>query len=235
MSSTVVLICGEGVDRMSALTASREAFQSARSEFDSASASPLQAWQLAQSAFYLGECLEVSDEKEQLAEEGIAAARLCVRRAPAMAEGHYYLALNLGQLARCRKLGALRLVREMERSFLEARRLNPCLDEAGPDRYLGLLYLKAPGWPLSIGHSRKARHHLTEAWQTHTEFPGNILHLVRAQIELGRMKEARASYAAGRRQLIHMETTWGGRVPPIVLIKWQALLKEIEILNTDGA
>ena len=65
--------------------------------------------------------------------------------------------MNLGQLARTELLGALKLVKEMEREFKTAADLDKQFDYAGPERCLGLLYRDAPGWPASIGSRRKAR------------------------------------------------------------------------------
>ncbi len=79
------------------------------------------------------------------------------RANPNSAPAHYYLAMNLGQLARTEFLGALKLVREMEREFKTAAELDAQFDFAGPERSLGLLYRDAPGWPVSIGSKRKAR------------------------------------------------------------------------------
>ena len=60
------------------------------------------------------------------------------------APAHYYLGMNLGQLARTKGLAALRLVSQMEHEFTRARELDEQLDWAGPDRNLGLLYRDAP-------------------------------------------------------------------------------------------
>jgi len=44
----------------------------------------------------------------------------------------------------------------MERRFHTARQLQETLDYAGPDRNLGLLYWRAPGWPASVGSRPQA-------------------------------------------------------------------------------
>ena len=62
-----------------------------------------------------------------LAQQGIAACRQLIARTPKSAPAHYYLAMNLGQLARTELLGAFKLVREMEREFKTA---------VGLDRFL---------------------------------------------------------------------------------------------------
>ena len=49
-----------------------------------------------------------------------------------MVAGHYYLAMNLGQLARTEMIGALKIVKEMENEFEIAADIDPRFDHAGP-------------------------------------------------------------------------------------------------------
>ena len=97
-------------------------------------------------------------------------------------EGHYYLAMNLGELAETKTVGALKLVPQMETEFKTALSIKDDFDYAGPDRNLGLLYLQAPGWPLSIGSKSKSRHHLQQALMRSPEYPENLLNLIEAEL-----------------------------------------------------
>jgi tetratricopeptide (TPR) repeat protein len=134
--------------------------------------------QLARAAFDWGELAPNDDTRENVAERGIGAARSLLSREPTNAAAHYWLGMNLGQLARTKTLGALRLVREMEDEFHRARSLDENVDYAGPDRSLGYLYRDVPGWPTSIGSKKKAREHFERAVQLHPEFPDNQLGLL---------------------------------------------------------
>lgn len=218
----------ESTDVLCIKMESEKAFQAALARFQSDTSSVENAWNLARLAFEFGEHLDPSDLKESVANQGIAAARHCIEQSYGLAEGHYYLALNLGQLARCRTLGALKLVREMEKAFLKARDLNASVDFAGPDRCLGRLYLMAPGWPASIGSSRKAIEHLTEALRIHPEYPGNALQLVHACQTLNRSDDANHYYLVTRDITKHMDERWSERLPPVFLRKWHVLLEEIK-------
>ncbi|MCX6930190.1 MAG: hypothetical protein NT154_44320 [Verrucomicrobia bacterium] len=60
----------------------------------------------------------------ETADQGIAACRLAIMRETNSAPAHYYLGLNLGQLARTKGLGALKLVDQMEREFNRAHDLD---------------------------------------------------------------------------------------------------------------
>ena len=136
--------------------------------------------QLARVAFDRAEYARDDDAREEIAQVGIAAARAVLARQSTNSAAHYWLGMNLGQLARTKTLGALKLVREMEDEFHRARTFDPHTDYAGPDRSLGMLYRDAPGWPTSIGSRKKAREHFDLAIRLHPEFPDNQLGLLEA-------------------------------------------------------
>jgi hypothetical protein len=148
--------------------------------------------QLARAAFDWAELARTDNQREEVATRGIDAARAAARLQDTNASAHYWLAMNLGQLARTRTLGALKLVREMEAEFLRARALDPRVDYAGPDRSLGFLYRDTPGWPTSIGSKRKARMHFEAAVRHHPEFPDNQLGLAESLLEWDEMESFRA-------------------------------------------
>jgi tetratricopeptide (TPR) repeat protein len=162
----------------------RKNFYAARIRYHSETNSIEAAWQFARACFDLGEFATSNPERAEVAQTGIAAARQSVARQPASAPAHYYLAMNIGQLARTKSLGALRLVDEMETEFSKARVLDEHLDFAGPDRNLGLLYLEAPSFG-SIGSRTKARQHLRRAVELEPDYPENRLHLIEAYLRWG--------------------------------------------------
>src|SRR5262249_13455909 len=112
-----------------------------------------------------------------LAEEGISACERAVALGSNCAPAHYYMAMNMGQLARTRGLGALKLIRSIQREFDAARQLDEKMDFAGPDRSLGLLYRDAPTLG-SVGSRTHAREHLQRALELAPEFPENGLNLI---------------------------------------------------------
>lgn len=165
------------------LNRARAAFDAAqerhRTEPDSAEA----AWKLAKTGFELADLVDSKTERARIAEFGIRACRKWMDHAECPVGIPYYLALNLGQLARTKTLGALTLVREMEDAFLVAIKMDESFANAGPPRCLGLLYRDAPGWPASIGNSEKARAHLERAVDLHPTFPDNRLCLIESALE----------------------------------------------------
>lgn len=133
-------------------------------------------------------CFDIADfarnsaERAKIANEGIAACRQAVARAPQLARAHYYLGLNLAQLARTKSWGALKIVGEMEQELNVASRDDPMLDYAGPERFLGLLLRDAPGWPISIGNRPAAERDLRRAVALAPGYPDNLLDLAESEL-----------------------------------------------------
>ena len=136
------------------------------------------AWQLGRACFDRAEFSRNAAERASLAEEGLAACKKVIGHQPNLAAGHYYLGMNLAQLARTKLLGALPLLSRMENEWKTALALDEKMDYAGPDRYVGLLYRDAPGWPISLGDNSKARQHLARAVELSPNFPENHLNLI---------------------------------------------------------
>jgi len=140
------------------------------------------AWHFARACYDFADFATNDTERATLAVQGIAAGRQLLAHQPKSAPGHYYLGMNLGQLARTEILGALKLVKEMEREFKTADDLDEHFDYAGPARCLGLLYRDAPGWPTSIGSRHKAREWLERAVKLAPDYPENQLNLIESRL-----------------------------------------------------
>ncbi len=160
----------------------RSVYLDLRATFEKSPTDPVVAWQFARACFDWAEFSSTREERAAIAEEGIRAGRRAVAAGPELAPTHYYLAMNLGQMARTKLLGALPLVRDMEGLFREAKRLDKTFDYAGADRCLGLLYRDAPGWPVSVGNRKKARKHLEAALRLAPDYVENELNLLEAYI-----------------------------------------------------
>ena len=131
-------------------------FQATKAHYREAPGEATAAWKFARACFDLAEFATNKTERASVAEQGIAACQQAIARETNSAPAHYYLGMNLGQLARTKGLTALKLVVQMQREFTRAHDLEERLDWAGPDRNLGLLYLDAPTIG-SIGSRSKAR------------------------------------------------------------------------------
>ncbi len=138
---------------------------------------------LASACFDRADLSNKDSVRASMAHEGIDVCRKWLQRTPDQAAAHYYLGMNLAQLARTKTLGALPIVKQMEKEWLAALALDPHCDYAGADRNLGLLYRDTPGFPLSIGSSSKAEQHLLGAVKWNPEYPENHLNLIETDLK----------------------------------------------------
>ena len=157
-------------------------YQRAQKQFQSAPDNSSNVWIFARACYDRADFNINDTERANLANQGIAACRELIARMPKSAPAHYYLALNSGQLARTELLGALSLVKQMEREFKIVLGLDEYFDHAGPERNLGLLYLEAPTFG-SIGSKRKAKEFLERAVKHAPDYPENYLNLAEAFLQ----------------------------------------------------
>ncbi len=158
------------------------------------------AWQFGRACFDLAEFSTNSAERAEIAEQGIAACKEVLAHDRDSAPAHYYLGMNLGELAETRGMGALKLVDPMQQEFELARSLNELFDYAGPDRNLGLLYRDTPSW-ISIGSKSKARKHLLRAVELAPDYPENRLNLAEGYLKW-------SDRTGARRELKALEELW---------------------------
>jgi tetratricopeptide (TPR) repeat protein len=170
-------------DEPNFLAEAETAYKAAQTAYSTNTQSLEASVDLARTAFDYADLAPNDTIRENVANNGIATARAAILAHTNSVAAHYYLALNIGQLARTKMLGALKLLTEMERELKLAIQLDPKFDYAGGHRTLGVLYLEAPGWPTSVGDKKKARLHLEKAVELAPEFPDNHLSLLEALVK----------------------------------------------------
>ena len=200
LSSGLVRARDSGPAQPSRAAKARAAYENALSRFHQEPQSTEAAWQFARTCFDLADFAANKAQRARIARQGIAAGRHAAALNPNSAPAHYYIGMDMGQLARTKTFGALRLVRLMRTQFEKARSLDENFDDAGPDRNLGLLYRDAPSF-LSIGNRAKARRHLERAVALAPVYPENRLDLIGSLLKWGKRKEA-------RHELQLLEATW---------------------------
>ena len=184
------------------------------------------AWQLGRACFDWAEFATNDTQRAKIAGEGIAACRQALGLNTNSAPTHYYLGMNLGQLADTkRNPSAFKIVKEIERSFLAARGLDEKFDYAGPDRNLGLLYSQAPVL-ISVGSRSKARQHLQRAVQLAPEYPENRLNFIEACLKWGDRTGARRELAALDTLWPAAQTNFAGDLWATSWADWEARLKK---------
>jgi hypothetical protein len=167
-----------------------QAYDQAKARYLTNSADAEAAWQFARACFDRADWADKDARRAAAAKEGIAACEQALRLKPNLAAAYYYLGMNEGQLAQTKMLGALPLVKEMEKAWKKARELDEHFDFAGPDRNLGLLYRDAPRPPLSIGQRAKAEEHARRAVELEPGYPENHLNLIESHLKWERWAAA---------------------------------------------
>ncbi len=184
------------------------------------------AWQFARACFDLADLATNNSQRVEVAEEGIAACEHLLSRDPRSAPGHYYLGMNLGQVAQTRGIGALKLVTEMEREFGAARDLDSSFDYGGPDRNLGLLYSEAPSI-ISIGSRTRAKRHLRRALERAPNYPENHLNLIETYLKWNDRNEAHHELKALEELLPRARATFAGKAWEVSWADWEERLRKI--------
>jgi tetratricopeptide (TPR) repeat protein len=105
------------------------------------------------------------------------------------AEMAYLHALNLGLFVRAKGMMAVGRLSELV-AQLKVAGTTPALDEGGPLRVLGLLYVKAPGWPMGPGDLDAALDLLRQAARDFPNHPLNHLYLAYALVDAGERQQA---------------------------------------------
>lgn len=171
------------------------AFHQAQIRYQSHKNDAVSGWQFARTCFDWADWATNKTQRADVARQGMDACHQSLSLTNSAA-AHYYLALNLGQLARVELFSGLNLVHEMSQEFDASAALDKDFDYAGAARGLGLLYRDAPGWPLSIGNKAKARESLESAVSLAPGDPENILDLAESDVKWGDDKGAKKQLAA---------------------------------------
>ena len=206
--------------------AANKKFQDARMRYRKEPRNAEAAWQFARACFDLADLATNNSQRVEVAEEGIAACEHLLSRDPRSAPGHYYLGMNLGQVAQTRGIGALKLVTEMEREFGAARDLDSSFDYAGPDRNLGLLYREAPSI-ISIGSRTRAKRHLQRAVELAPDYPENRLNLIEAFLQWNDRNAARNELKPLEELLPRARATFAGEAWAGSWADWEERLRKI--------
>lgn len=201
-------------------------FQSERQAFPGNLTNNGPAWHFARACFDWAEFATNDTQRAEIARLGIKASRELIARNTRLVQGHYYLGMNLGQLARTKSLGALPLVDEMEIEFIAAQKADESFDFAGPDRNLGLLYLEAPSIG-SVGSRSKARTHLERAARLASTYPENRLNLAEARIRWRDVEGARRELKALEAGLARAREQFSGEQWSMAWLDWDKRLLKL--------
>jgi len=149
---------------------------------------------LARTASWAVEQERDTARREALVSVALWAGQWCEKRSPGRADCAYALAQALGQQAREHPATSHDGLGRMTGLLRRAAELDPGLDEAGPERVLALVLLRAPGWPAGPGDAEEGLRQARAAVALRPEHPPNRLALAEALRRNGQEAEARAEY-----------------------------------------
>lgn len=130
-------------------------------------------WRLARCYWWMGDHAE-EGKRIALFDQGKALAEKAQQAAPDKSEGYYWAGVCLGRAAEERGvMNSLFAVDGIAKSMEKAIAIDP--KDGTAQHVLGVLYRKAPGWPLSRGDMKKS---LAFAQQAVANRPDVVLHYI---------------------------------------------------------
>ncbi|NLN63491.1 MAG: hypothetical protein GX146_11525 [Myxococcales bacterium] len=141
-------------------------------------------WRLLRVIFMAAEDTSDAGERMRWLVKGERLAEELMASHPERVEGFYYAALLKGRRAYYSGLGfgALALAKQVEKIGLRAVEISPEFENAGPLRFLAMLYAKAPPWPTGMGDMDRAYDYAHAAIDL-AHYPLNYLTLAEVLIE----------------------------------------------------
>ena len=137
---------------------------------------------------YLSQKEGDSDKGDKYAQAGRKAAKQAVDKNSQSGVAQYLLAVLIGYVAQDepwydQMSNGLDLVPEIVKHAKAAASISPKIDQGGPDRALGEVYLQAPEPPMSVGDPKKAVDHFKQALKYGPDFPLNHVNLAKALLK----------------------------------------------------
>lgn len=142
--------------------------------------------------YWLGEYSDSADDKLFFFNEGVECGKEGVAIDEDSLESNFWLAVNYGSFGQQKGImQSLALVAPIKEAAEKALELDEGYFYGGPHRVLGRLYHKAPGFPFSIGNTKKAIEHLEKAVNFGPKFFLNRLFLAEAYLSDWKNEPAR--------------------------------------------
>ena len=205
------------------------AYVEGRGQFAAQPTNQIAAWQFARACFERADFSTNDAQRAALAGQGIAASQRAIQIQSNSAAAWFYLGVNLGQLARTKLFTALGLLDEMESAWERSIAIDPQFHFAAAERSLGLLYLDAPGWPVSLGSRSKARRHLQNAVTLSPGYPENHLCWLETRWRWGEHKAVQAQLATVESALASARTNFASALWSHDWEDWNARWNNIKI------
>ncbi|MCC6572509.1 MAG: hypothetical protein IT462_01845 [Planctomycetes bacterium] len=157
-------------------------------------------WEAARSCVWMGNFGPDKERKEYVV-QGIKFANAAVKVRPDGEEGLFYDAVLAGKLAELDLGYAPDGMKVLESRLKQLIDMHSTVIYGAPDRVYGILLMRAPGAPLSVGDWDKAYVHLKKGYEVDPKYPENPLYLSEIEFKLGKRDNKPEMKAAARRRL----------------------------------
>ena len=148
-------------------------------------------WRMSRILYYIGEHTEKKKEKKGIFARGVYYAEKAVDLEPEKPDGHYWLGVNHGKVGETRGvLKSLALVKPIKKAMYKVIELNKSYEDGGPDRVLGRVFFKLPGF--AGGDKKKSLEHLIKSKEYGPEDALTLIYLAETYLALKEKDKARA-------------------------------------------
>ena len=147
-------------------------------------------WRLSRILYYIGEHTEKKKEKKSIFAQGVYYAERAIDLEPEKPDGHYWHGVNNGKYGETRGvLKSLFLVKPIKRAMNKVIELDRSYEDGGPDRVLGRVYFKLPGF--AGGSKDKSLEHLLKSKEYGPNDAVTRIYLAETYLELDEIDKAR--------------------------------------------
>jgi len=158
-------------------------------------------WKAARTCAWLAEYSGDDVERERHARAGLTYTNTALKKEPQGHEAVFYHGVLAGFLGDLDNSYGLDAVREIEKDMKQLIDADSSVAHGGPWRVLGVLQLRAPGPPVSVGSLRNARKNLEKALEKAPDWPENHLYMAEADFAWAKEKDKPEFAEAARKRL----------------------------------
>lgn len=172
-------------------------------------------WEGARSCMWLG-CYGSEAKRKEYVQQGLEYANTAVKLKPQGEEGLFYHGALAGRLAELDFKYSADATKIIESRMLQLIENKSTFFYDGPDRVLAIVYMRAPGAPLSVGDYDKALIHMQRAVHVESHWLENQLYMAELEFRIGKKKNdpGLTTSARGRLQEYFLKP---GAKPPMAM------------------
>lgn len=144
-------------------------------------------WEAARSCMWLGN-YGTEDRRKEYVTQGLEYANTAIKLKPKGEEGLFYHGALAGRLADLDFKYGSDAIKTIESRMLQLLENKSTYLYGGPDRVLAMVYMRAPGSPLSVGDYDKALKHMKRALEIESHWLENQLAMAELELRLGKKR-----------------------------------------------